>query len=392
VRRSILVLVVFALVALLPASAFAQPPGNDTQNGAIVVRPPYSLMPGVLQPISPIATGGGWTDATPTASVLTPSDEVNAAVPSCLGSPGFHSMWYVVDVQEASVLTIVLRSTAVDRYQPVVTIINSADNSELACGLGGSDSRTDPAALATSYVPKGTYLIRVASVQASTTGSNIELPTILLLGSLRDVTPPTIQVAVSGSSKIVGPGKPYTFDANGSVDNGSGLDPKSAVWTFYDNGIPTQLLGLHMTSPLTTTYAWKTPGLHKVTLRLADQNGNTNTYAFNVLVHNFVPPKVSLLITPPSPGSRTLRVTLVHNVPIRVRLVVMQGGAILRAIPSKLVKGTHAKTRLVIALKRKVGTSPVVVSGVASDLGQFSNTVPLLTCSVDPVKGGGKCA
>ena len=113
-----------------------------------------------------------------------------------------------------------------------------------------------------------------------------------------------------------------------------------------------------MTSPLTTTYAWKTPGLHKVTLRLADHSGNTNTYAFNVLVHNFIRPKVSLLITPPSPGSRSLRVTLIHNVPIRVRLVVMQGGNVLRAIPSKLVKGTRAKTRLVIALKRKVGTSP----------------------------------
>ena len=37
------------------------------------------------------------------------------------------------------------------------------------------------------------------------------------------------------------------------------------------------------------TYAWKTPGLHKVTLQFADKTGNTNTYAFNVLVHNFVP-------------------------------------------------------------------------------------------------------
>ena len=124
-------------------------------------------------------------------------------------------------------LTVVLKSSAVNRYQPVVTIINSADNSELACGLGGSDSNTDPAALATSYVPKGKYWIRVASVQNSPTGSNIELPTIQLLGSLRDVTPPMIQVAVSGRSKIVGPGKPYTFDASGSVDNGSGLDPKT---------------------------------------------------------------------------------------------------------------------------------------------------------------------
>jgi PKD domain len=385
VRRSLLLLVVLAVAAMVPASAFAQAPANDTKGGAIAIAPPWSSSLGVLPAIPPTGPAGGWTDATGT-------EDVNDEAPSCLGSAGFHSMWYTVNVLEASVLTIVLKSSAVDRYQPVVTIINTADNHELACGLGGSDSRTDPAALATSYVPKGLYWVRVASVQNSTTGSNIELPTIQLFGSLHDVTPPVIQVAVSGKTKILGPGKLYTFDANGSVDNGSGLNPKSAVWTFYDNGTPTQLLGDHMTSPLTTTHAWKTPGLHKVTLRLADQSGNTNTYAFNVLVHNFVPPKVSLLITPPAPGSRTLRLTLVHDVPIRVRLVVMQGGKVLRAIPSKLVKGTRAKTRLVIALTRKVGTSSVVISGVASDLGQFPNTVPLLTCSVDPVHGGGKCA
>jgi hypothetical protein len=32
------------------------------------------------------------------------------------------------------------------------------------------------------------------------------------------------------------------------------------------------------------------------------------------------------------------------------------------------------------------------VGGVASDVGQFPNTVPLLTCEIDPVNGGGKCA
>jgi hypothetical protein len=32
------------------------------------------------------------------------------------------------------------------------------------------------------------------------------------------------------------------------------------------------------------------------------------------------------------------------------------------------------------------------VSGVASDIGENPNIVPLLTCSVDPVNGGGACA
>jgi hypothetical protein len=385
VRRSILVLVVLALAALLPASAFADPPGNDTKGGAIVVSPPFSPTLGQLQVIPPTGAAGGWNDATNT-------EDANDQAPSCLGSAGFHSMWYEVDVPEASVLTILLKSSAVDRYQPVVTIINKADNSELACGLGGSDPRTDPAALATSYVPIGKYWIRVASVQSSVTGSNTELPTIQLLGSLRDVTPPVIQVGFSAKAKIVGPGKPYTFDATGSTDLGSGVNPKSAVWAFYDSGAPTLVKGDDRNSPLIVPYAWKKPGLHKVTLQLSDNNGNTNTYAFNVLVHNFVPPKVSLQIAVPSPGSRTLRLVLVHNVPIRVRLVVMQDGKVLRAIPSKLVKGAHVHSTVRLALTRKVGTGPVVISGVASDLGQFPNTVPLLTCSVDPVNGGGKCA
>jgi hypothetical protein len=86
-------------------------------------------------------------------------------------------------------------------------------------------------------------------------------------------------------------------------------------------------------------------------------------------------------------------VDLKHDVPIRVRLVVMQGGTVLRAIPSKLLNGSHTTTSLKLALRKKVGkTDFVVVSGVASDVGEFPNTVPLLTCSVDPVHGGGKCA
>jgi hypothetical protein len=132
--------------------------------------------------------------------------------------------------------------------------------------------------------------------------------------------------------------------------------------------------------------------VHQVTLQLSDKSGNTNTYSFYVLVHNFVPPTVGLLVLVPSPGARRLRVVLTHNVPIRVRLVVLQGGRVLRVIPSKLIPGSNARTPLSIPLTKKVGkVGFVAVSGVAGDLGQYPNRVPLLTCSVDPVHGGGVC-
>jgi hypothetical protein len=383
VRRTILSLVVLVLVAVLPASAFADAPLNDTQPGAVALPITYGSTPSVLATIPP-GPSGGWTDATST-------EDMTANPPSCLGSAGvgFHSMWYSMNVPEASVLTVQLKSSAVGRYQPVVTIINSL-NQELACGLGGDDPNTDPGALASAYVSKGPYLIRVASVGNSITGSNIELPTITLLGTLRDVTPPQIQVSVSGKAKIVGVNKTYTFDASNSIDNGSKINQTNASWEFFEDDRPYP--GNVSTTKLTATYAWKTPGLHRVTVALTDNAGNKNTYSFNVLVHNFIPPKAGLKVYVPSPGSREIHVVVQHDVPIRVRLVVMQDGIVLRAIPSKLLNGSNTRTSLKLALRKKVGKGGfVLVSGVASDIGQFPNTVPLLTCSVDPVHGGGTC-
>ncbi len=34
----------------------------------------------------------------------------------------------------------------------------------------------------------------------------------------------------------------------------------------------------------------------------------------------------------------------------------------------------------------------ITISGMASTLGPYPNSVPLLTCAVDPVHGGGTCA
>jgi hypothetical protein len=384
-RRTLLLLVGLVSALALPAAASAQAPGNDTRAGAIPLDAAFVANQPFREDVPPVAVSGGWTDST--------SELEDTPPPSCLGSSGFHSMWYKLQVPEASVLTVLLKSSGVDRYQPVVTIINGVSLAEQACGLGGNDSRTDPGALASSYVPAGPYYIRIGSVQNTGMNSAIEQPTVSLSESLHDVTPPQIQVSVSGTSKIVGVGKAYTFNATASADAGAGVDDKSATWEFYDNGRPTEFSSKQSNTPLIATYAWKTPGLHRVTLTLSDKSQNKNTYAFNVLVHNFVAPKVGLRVFPPTPGSRKLRVVLTHDVPIRVRLVIMQGNVVLRAIPSKLLKGSHVKTSLQIALRKKVkNIGFVVVSGVASDIGQFPNTVPLLTCSLDPVNGGGVCA
>jgi hypothetical protein len=300
VRRTFPLLVLLVAAFALPAAAYADAPINDTAAGATPVTPSYAATPSVLATIPPTAPGGGWTDATSTEDMI-------AEPPTCLGAAGFHSMWYQVAVPEASVLTVQLKSSAVNRYQPVVTIFNTANGTESACGLGGSDPLTDPGALASSYVTAtatgpGIYLIRVASVGNSLTGSNVELPTITLLGSLRDVTPPQIQISVSGKAKIIGVNKTYTFDASNSTDKGSGIDQESAVWTFFENGQP--FPGTSSAMKLTATYEWKTPGLHRVTLQLSDIAGNKNIYSFNVFVHNFVPPKVSLRVFVPSDPRR----------------------------------------------------------------------------------------
>jgi hypothetical protein len=385
-RRALLVLAGLIAALVLPSAAFAQAPGNDTRAGSIPIEPAYVDTQARRVDIPPVGAMGGWTEAT--------SEVEDTPPPSCLGaSGGFHSMWYALKVREPSVLTVLLKSSAVDRYQPVVTIISDTSGKELACGLGGSDTRTDPGALASSYVPQGLYFIRIAAVSNTNPPSgSVELPTISLFESLHDVTPPQIQVSVSGKAKIVGVGKAYTFDATSSTDLGAGVNEKSAVWEFYDAGKSTEFSVNQSNTPEIATHVWKTPGLHRVTLQLSDKSMNKNTYAFDVLVHNFVPPRVGLQVFPPTPGSRSLRVVLTHDVPIRVRLVIMQGDVVLRAIPSKLLNGSRVKTSLQIALRKKVTTTgSVVVTGVASDVGQFPNTVPLLTCSLDPVHGGGVC-
>jgi hypothetical protein len=368
---------------MMPGAALADVPVNDTIAGAQVLAPSYSIVSSTT--ISPNGAGG-WVGATST------EDSVLSA--TCLNQPSYNSMWYSLKVPEASVATITLNSGAVLRYQPVVTILD-ASGREIACGLGGSDQYTDPTASASTYVAAGQYFIRIAAVGPQAPGqSPAEAPTLRLTETLQDVSPPEIQVAVSGKTKIVGPGNRYRFDATASTDPGSGVSPSTATWTFPEDGVDTPLSPKDKTNnPQVVTHAWATAGVHKVTLKLSDKAGNTNSYTFDVLVHNFKPPIVSLLVYIPAPGARQVRIKLSHNVPINVRLSVLQGDRTLRVIPTRLVPGSRVSTILKIALTRKVQARGfVVVSGVASDIGEYPNTVPLLTCSVDPVHGGGKCA
>jgi hypothetical protein len=386
-RRFIPVLALF-LLAAFPAMAAAAPPPNDAIAGATTLDPGYTTT-GTTITIPPDGPTG-WQDSTVT-------DEDNSPkVPSCLASAGYHSMWWLVTVGEASVLSVTLTSSSVRLYQPVVTIIGPVNSTtgatpqELACGLGQDDSRNDPSAMASSYVGKGQYLVRAASVQTSVSGQDsTDLPTITLLAKLQDVTPP--QISVLTPTKLVGVGKTYTFDARDTADSGSTVNFGNVQWAFSDLG---RTFGSSKPGPpsLIGQYAWKSPGLHKVVLTVQDKAGNTNTYTFFQFVHNFVAPKVSLLVHVPAPGAGQIRLSVTHDVPVKLRIVVLQGGKKLRVLESKLIKGSNTTTTLRVALKSRVKAGGfVVVSGVASDLSSPPNTVPLLTCSVDPVHGGGVC-
>jgi hypothetical protein len=80
--------------------------------------------------------------------------------------------------------------------------------------------------------------------------------------------------------------------------------------------------------------------------------------------------------------------------PVTARIVIFQGTRLLRTISGRILKGSHKKTTLHIALDSPVTRNGgfISISGTAGSLGTYPNTVPLLTCMVDPVRGGGKCA
>jgi hypothetical protein len=383
-RLTLLVLLAVLGTTVVPTSALAVAPVNDSKDNPAQLAPYYGTSPTPL-PILPQAPLGGWDDATSTDDAALPN-------PTCFGSAGFHSMWYRLDVPESGVVTIGLSSDNVKYYRPLITIIDTAKNVEAACSLGGTALLPGTQVLASSYVAtKTSYLIRIASAVDDPTNNNnspndnsVQLPGLQLTEMIRDITPPVIRVTVS---KTVGVRRAFTFNANGSSDSGSHIDPASALWTFWDGGNPTPVTGL-----LVLKHAWSSAGLHKVQLQLADMAGNRNTYTFNVLVHSYVPPKVKMRVLAPRRGARSLSIRLTHDMPVRVRLVVLQAGRKLRTI-LQTIKGFHKTTIFGVRLGGKIAkTGFVIVSGTASDLSNPPNTVPLSTCSVRPGKAGGVCA
>ncbi len=78
-----------------------------------------------------------------------------------------------------------------------------------------------------------------------------------------------------------------------------------------------------------------------------------------------------------------------HDQPVRVRLVVLQAGVVLRTISSKALTGSRP-TSVAIALQHRIAKAggDVVVTGTASDLSTNPNTVPLRLCSVKPGRRG----
>jgi hypothetical protein len=387
-RGAILTLALSAS-ALLPATALAVvAPINDSLTGAAPLT--ASFVPTNPTPIAPDTPAGGWLNAT---SVEDNQPTAPTPAPTCFGSSGYHSMWYTVQVPESTVLKVTLTSPDSDFFQPLVTIVDPVSYGQLACalGFGGGGPHASVTVSAASLIPKaGNYLIRIASANAGPS-DDADAPTLQLSALLRDVTPPHLEVAVS---QIVGVRKRVTFDATASTDGvGSGIDPVSALWTFHDSGSTTVVSGITSATPLVASHSWNTPGFHLVQLQLSDLNGNKSIYGFNVLVHSFVPPTVRLHVVTPKPGAAAIRVVVTHDIPVRVRLVVLQAGRILRVIPSKSLAGKHRSTSITIALKTKVRKlGNVFVSGTASDVSTSPNTVALKTCSVRPGKRGETCA
>ena len=301
-------------------------------------------------------------------------------------------MWYTVTVTEASVLRVTLTSGDVSLYQPVVSIIGPISPNqtaiELGCGLGGNDSLAHPSAIASAYVSTGMYRVRIASLVPGS-GSLADSPSLTLTAVLRDVTPPSILVPTP--QKVLGPGVTYRFDATGSSDGGSGVDDSSASWQFQESGTEIHP-SKHAANPLIGLYAWRKPGLHKVTLTLADKTGNKSSTFFFVYVHSTTAPNVSLTVFFPSPGDKRLQLTISHDMPVSVRLVVMQRARVLDLVRARRITGTGSST-IWLALKSRVSRNGfVVVSGVANDLSDPPNTTPLSMCAVDPVHGGGRCS
>lgn len=378
-RRRLLALLVVAGVSLGAAAgdALAAVPVNDTPNGALAVSPATAMPWTTLTPPLPFSFSVA-SDVWPQATT-SPTEDL--ARPSCTGSLGEHSLWFQVSVSEPSILRAWVESANLAGFQPVVTILSSnpqTDPTAQEVGCGSASSAPGSLAVAEGYVPTGTAYIRVAQV-----GGSGPPPDYVLFLAGRDVTPPTISVKMPAAPAE--PGVAQRYDAEGTTDGETLVDPQSATWTFHDGPSTVTRSGV-----LATTYIWRHTGAHRVSFRVADTADNFNVYTFPVFVVDRTPPRMHLALAVPFPGDRHLRVALTHSEPVVVRLVVFQGGRRLFTTPRRLTLAGKGRTTRLIALSGRVAATPrLVVTGTATD--GAGNATALPTCELDPVRGTGRC-
>jgi hypothetical protein len=202
-----------------------------------------------------------------------------------------------------------------------------------------------------------------------------------------DVTPPHIRV--QGDSGKVPPGEPTAYDANGTTDFASGVDPTTAQWIFHDKRADGTPAVRTRNGLLSVKYTWLSPGPHEVEFRVSDRAGNEAMYSFTTFVQDTIRPDVRFSLRPPEPGARRMHIVVKASESVKVRLLVTQvgrKGPLVRRFVSFWGTGAHARS---VALRGIVGKGLLVISGIARDLA--GNATALPQCTVDPVTGQGAC-
>ena len=373
-------LLAVASACLVPvAVAHAAPPPNDLPTSAQDVGALVWTSLSVSQDI--VVPASDWGEASTGPEDADP-------LPSCTGAIGFKSMWYSVSVPEAAVLRVTVISTDTTRYQPVVTVLAPGMQDEVACGVLAV-GKAGATATATAYVTPaadGTpavYIVRIAQVTLQSPSAGLPILTVRFAG--RDVTPPHIVVR---SPAKVQPKTPIVYNADETTDMASGIDATTAHWEFTEriNGRDV----VKTRDGMRVTYTWRSSGSHAVKLTVKDRAGNQSMYQFTTFVQDTVRPAVSFRLAPPVPGAHRLRVIIKASESVQVRLLVTEAGrrkALLRSTVKFWGDASHTRS---IPLTGGVGTSLLVISGVARDLA--GNATALPQCVVDPVTGQGNCA
>jgi hypothetical protein len=381
---------VAAACLCMPVSARAEAPVNDTRAGAIALAPTWDN-PSVAS-VSKVVSGRGidnenWPDAGVTDEDPTPE---------CLGDQGYRSLWYSVDVPESAVLRITVHSDIIERFQPVVSIYGPGGD-EVACGLAGPNSRTNPDAEATTYAGKGKYIIRVAQAVRNLPDAQGQ-PGVTIKVFARDVNPPDITIVAP--RRVATPNVAARYTAS-VADDGAHVNWNTMKWYFCDPkcdqpGTSETENEAGRTAEV-RTYKWKNPGLHRVLFEIQDRAGNLATYSWAVYVRDLIRPKVAFSTAVPIPGTRLLRIAIDHDEVVKVKLLITQqraSGQPQQLFKRKLTLYQNGKsgmvtTRRTVLLKPRVGTGSLVISGVARD--EAGNATLLPTCVIDPVLATGRC-